>query len=675
MMDTFSKFNQKLSSNLSKILTGDYLFAVDVSGDELWETYLESFPPEHNRVFRERREHDCSCCRAFVREFGAVVAIIDNELVSIWKFDAESDRYQPSIDALNALVMSRPVRDVYVTKYPKHGTHHSNELQEDKSVRQWNHFYVELPARCVSSSRESEASIMGEYRASKDVFTRSLTEIDPSAVDTVLELIAESSLYKGAEWTNQLQALRGMQDEYLSLPEDRRDNYCWSKSMEVGSGLSRIRNHSIGVLLQDISAGKDVLESVKRYERIVAPSNYKRPKEIFTKRMVGQAQATVQELGLTESLPRKFARLTDVTVNNVLFADRDAVKAMSDGGVFEQLMSEARQSVKSFERAPAIGIDEFLSDVLPTATNLAVLLENKHSGRMVSLIAPVNVDAPTMFKWNNNFSWAYFGNVTDSLMKRNVALKGGDINAPLRFSIQWNDENVHNRSDYDAHCIEPDRNRIYYGAMKGKTGSLDVDITRPQSGIPAVENIAITRPTNGTYNFLVHNYAGRSGDTGFRAEIEFDGNIHEYNYPHRLQHKEDVKVADVTYKNGEFELHEHLESSTSTKQIWGLNSQQFHRVSLVTYSPNYWDEQRGIGHRHVFFMMAGAVNDETPNGFYNEYLRESFMEHKRVFAALGSKMKVAPDDEQLSGVGFSTTRSGAVIVRVDDSKVYKVIFN
>jgi len=587
-MNTFSEFNQKLSSNLSRILEAeDNLFIVDVDGDKLWETYLEGFLPQHNQIFRERREHDCSCCRSFLRQFGAVVAIVGNEITSIWNFETGSPKYQPAVDALNALVISRPIVDVYVTKETIHGTHHSNELLEDGNVRQWDHFHVKLPSKCVTRSGKSEESIMAEYRESKNVLKRALDEIRSDAVDTVLELISEASLYRGDEWAHSVGELRKMQAEYLAVPFDLRSNYCWTKSMQIGPALSRIRNHSIGVLLQDISEGKDVLDAVKRYEFIVAPSNYKRPKEIFTESMVKKAQEQIQELGLTESLPRRFAKLTDVKVNNVLFADRDAVKVMELGGVFAQLISEASQKPKNFDRAPVISITEFLSNVLPTASNIAVLLENKHASRLVSLIAPVNADAPSMFKWDNGFSWAYAGNLTDSAMKNRVASKGGKIDAPLRFSIQWNDENIHNQSDYDAHCQEPNRNLIYYGAMHGVTGSLDVDIIHPIRNEAAVENIAITQPANGTYFFLVHDYAARNGNSGFRAEIEFDGQIHEYSYPQRLQQGEKVRVADVKYKDGEFVLHNHLESSTSTRQVWGLSTQQFHRVSLITYSPNY----------------------------------------------------------------------------------------
>jgi len=49
------------------------------------------------------------------------------------------------------------------------------------------------------------------------------------------------------------------------------------------------------------------------------------------------------------------------------------------------------------------------------------------------------------------------------------------------------------------------------------------------------------------------------------------------------------------------------------------------------------------------------------------------MEHKRVFAALGSKMRVEQSGKQLSGLGFSSTKRNSLICKVDD-KAVKVIF-
>ena len=57
----------------------DLLYKVNISGDNLWDLYLDAFPEGTNKIYRERREYDCNTCRNFIRNIGNVVAIKDDE--------------------------------------------------------------------------------------------------------------------------------------------------------------------------------------------------------------------------------------------------------------------------------------------------------------------------------------------------------------------------------------------------------------------------------------------------------------------------------------------------------------------------------------------------------------------------------------------------------------------
>lgn len=678
----FKQMRTLLQNNFKEMTTGvTKFFEVDIDKDKLWELYLDSFPEGTNEIFRTRREYDGSYDRSFIRNFGNVVVIKNNQVKTIWDFETNDDKFQPVLNALNKYILSKTVSDVHVSKLKKIGVDKNFEHTDGKTI-EWNHFYLELPNQFVDNSSKSVAEIQGGYRDTRNVFKRSLDEITEESLLTVLELISQNSLYKGEEWKGALNEFLKLKKAYDKLStQSEKENYTWEQSVKVGGAIGRIRNHSIGTLLINISEGMDLDTAVRKYEVIVAPSNYKRPKAIFTQKMLDDAKKTIQELGYLESLSRRHATLDDITVNNILFSNKDSAKRIQGIDIFEDMSKDVAVSPMKFSKVEEVSVESFIENILPTATELELFFENKHSSNTVSLIAPENKESKTMFKWNNGFSWAYSGNITDSSMKENVKSAGGNVEGVLRFSIQWNDGD-YDGNDLDAHCVEPKGNHIYYGCKHNMrtTGQLDVDIINPQRNTPAVENITwtdINKMEEGVYKFFVNNYNHRGGRTGFKAEIEFNGQIFSFDYNKELRDSENVQVAEVTFnKTSGFSIKEKLPSNVSSKEVWNLKTNQFVPVSVVCYSPNYWDEQQGIGHRHYMFMLKDCISAEKPNGFYNEFLKEDLMQHKRVFEALGGKMAVKEVDDQLSGLGFSSTKRNELIVKVigQTERVVKVKF-
>lgn len=660
------------------------LFVIDVDKDKLYQTYLGSFPDGTNPIFKERTEHDCNCCKSFIRTVGNVVTIVDGEVVSIWDV-VVPNFYQEVANAMSAFVKADNIKGVFLSEFKTAGTDKNYSQDEDGNTLTWYHFHVDIPKKYIEST-----ALIGKKRGRMNedamVLHRSVFEITKDAADIVSELIAQGSLYRGEEHKKTVNLLVKLKKEFDKLPENKRSNWVWSKSIEIGAA-GRIRNTVIGTLLTDISEGKELEAAVKSFEAKVAPANYKRPTALVTKGMIQQAQKKVAELGLQDSLQRRHAVVEDISVNDVLFVDRSIKKRMD---VFDDMIAKVPAKTPSLKKVEEIGIDDFIANILPKADSLELLVENRHSGNFMSLLAPENKDSKCMLKWGNNFSWNYNGEVADSMRERVVAA-GGRVDGDLRFTHSWNHDG-NNQSLMDLHVFFPshsgytpdqkgngvhdkygNKNRVgWNNRTDDRTkGVQDVDYTsEPGKDVP-IENITFPDRKlmpEGVYILKIHNWKSRKAPkSGFKAEVEIDGTIYQYDYPKPLKHKEWVTVAKVTLRNGQFSI-EHCipEGSVSTRNVWGIDTNTYVRVNLVSLSPNHWNGNQ-VGNKHYMFFLDGCRTDDDSRGFYNEFLMDELTPNRKVFEVLASKMKVGPEGDQLSGLGFSSTKRDSIICRVKGS--------
>lgn len=296
------------------------------------------------------------------------------------------------------------------------------------------------------------------------------------------------------------------------------------------------------------------------------------------------------------------------------------------------------------------------------------------------LIAPSDPTAINLFKWSNKFSWSYNGEVADSIKER-VKKAGGKVEGDLCCRLAW-----FNYDDLDLHMIEPDRNEIYY-SNKGISrcgGMLDVDMNAGHGHTRTpVENIFYSsraKMKEGIYRLFVHNYRKREmANIGFVAEIDILGTVYQFSYTQNIADRAVVQVANIEYtvKNG-FRIIKSLPHSQIVGTAWGLQTNNFHQVSAITLSPNYWGP-RGAGNKHFFFLLKNCINDGTARGFYNEFLKEELNAHRKVFEVVGSKLKFSSaeaDQDQLSGLGFSSTQRNSLVCRVKGSfaRILKINF-
>lgn len=639
----FKSFAKQVNTRYNKLAQQE-LYTTDV---DLWEVYLKAFPEGTDPIYKTNTEHDCNCCKQFIRNIGKLVAIENGKTVTIWDVDAEYP-YNIVAKALDEAVKAAKITGIFRTKEDEYGSESSLQKLEGTNVKVWNHFFGAVHHKHRTNTPDKAR---GDYATTVQVFERGLKELAPAAVQQVRELIASNALYRGEEHSRAVNAFDTLQKAYNGLPEAERPAFLWALAT---SPAARFRNTVIGTLVDDLSQGKDLEAAVRSFEAKVAPANYKRTTALITPAMIKAATAKIEELGIEDALQRRLAKLSDVTINNVLWADNEAAAQMK-GGLHNLLMESVKPSVNE-DKLIEISIEDFMKSVLPTAKSMEVLVKNHHIGNLVALTAPMHTTPSNLFKWNNDFAWSYNGNMTDSIKERVKAAGGNVTNAKLRVSLAW-----YNYDDLDLHCETPDAQHIYFG---NKKGILDVDMNAGMGRTRTpVENMSFTQLHDGLYEFKVNQFSKReTSDTGFEIEIENEGKITSLTYAKDLRNETSftlqVKGGVVIDINPGA-----LDFGASSQPVWGIETEKFTRVETLMYSPNYWDDN-AVGNKHWFFILEGCKADSPMRGIYNEFLRSDLEQHRKVFEVLGERTKCEVVPEQLSGLGFSSTRGDTVLVQV-----------
>ena len=693
---------QAMNDHVKSLLKdGGILYRVNVTGEQLWDAYMQGF--ENDPVFRDPNSsvHNCNDCKHFIHRYANLVVLKDFEFKSIFDFpipEVEKEEYEKSITAMlnlvkNAKIVSQfcmTTDDLTRYSYTKCPTKYHSHLGICKSVKRYtkeeaekygvvkpnevrtfNHFYLELPNNVFVNSHDSSTSLTAKSVADKESLVKTMEEFSTDTITTVIELIEQNAILNGSSYLNSLKDLLLVKQGWLTTPKDKLEYWYWNISRSNKS-IRGIRGSVMGTLLSDIESGMDLVQACKSWNIKVDPINYTRAKSPITKTQIAIAQKFVEENNYVESFTRRCATMRDIEASEILHIHNSEKAPIS---IFDAVKTTTSNNNNKIDNAKEIAIEDFMKNILPSSTSVEVFFENKHKNNLVTLITAENKESKPIFQWSNNFSWTYIGNLSGkSQITQEVQKAGGVIDAPFRFSIMWN-EDGRSIVDFDAHCKYEVHEHIYYSNKRGHLtgGHLDVDMIRPSN--TGVENIYwkdLNTLKDGEYLFYINNFdCGRN--TGVKAELYTP--IGTFSYEINKGVKEDVVIAKVKVENRQIISIQHsIEPSIKSEEIYGLSTQQWHPVNLVCLSPNYW--QNNVGNKHYFFFIDGCKAEDSIRGFHNEFLCSDLTPHRKVLDVLAHTMQVKSTEDQLSGLGFNATVSDELIVRVKGSKnqIFKIKF-
>lgn len=706
------QFTDQLQEHFNKMCATGKLFRSSISGDKLWDLYLESF--EQDPVFRDPNSsvHKCNHCNNFMRRYGNIVAIVDNKVVSMFDFESSDPEYANTTVMLGEALRNAPIKEIFfetlaelkslpyescskhstvfqlgVKSNPKRYTtdeanKYTNGRVKPDQIVLFEHLFLMLPAAYVDMGNKSIDSIMAEYRDAKNVFQKAMEIISVDTFELVKDLINQGSLLDGQTHLYKIEQMIPLKKQYDKLSVSERDNWCWTTSYKLP--FAKFKNELMGVLCTELAEGVELNKAVQAWNKRVDPVNYMKTTAPITKKQIAEAEAFVTENGYTESFNRRFATIDDINVSEILHSNVGDT-TLKTASIFSGVKSTSTRHKRSeFDGIQEVPIEKFMKDILPGCTSVEAFLKNNHDGNMVSLTTAVDKNSKPIFKWSNNYSYTFNGNLAGkSQIKEAVKSQGGKVDGVLRFSIMWSDGNSDD-SDLDAHCVEPTGEEIYFSNKVSRTtgGNLDIDITQPlyhrNNNKDVVENItypSLQRMRDGRYTMFVRQFSNRNSK-GFTAEIEFNGELYSYTYNKPV--KGDIKVAYLILKNGEFTI-EHLlplnDGLGTSKEVYGLETNNFHKVNLICLTPNHWGDNN-VGNKHYLFMLDGCKSPTAIRSFHNENLLPELAEHRKVLEVLATTCMVESTDKQLSGLGFNATVKDELIVRLSGSfkRVIKIIF-
>lgn len=378
-------------------VSSDPIFTTDA--ENLYDIFLNNLPDE------ARQHYNCRACRDFVNRYGGLVTIdADGNVTPVmWRY-GRVEFFADSTTAVAHAVMHSKITGVFLTPLKKLGV---------PKTGVWNHMAVDVSRLIRYTDRIKTADQrMAELKQDHEILCNALRKYDIQSINTAINLLIPGSLARSEKFIAQAQWFKSVLYSKDNDTRAQHRNIVWRKVATAPAGYCHIPGSTLGSLLDDIQAGMDYDTIRDRFNKKVDPLNYQRPKAAPSTQNVQRAEKIFAELGLENSLKRRFAKLEEIPTIWRPTAD----EPKSSAGIFSRVKTKDEKPKTSRIIPPAVTMtwDKFQRTVLPTAKKIEFYVPAGYHS-YTAIVTAEDMDAPPIIAWDredarNPFSWYLYAN-------------------------------------------------------------------------------------------------------------------------------------------------------------------------------------------------------------------------------------------------------------------------
>ena len=364
------------------------LFTTDTDPDELWRVWLESIPAER------RAHYNCHCCRSFIQKYGGLVYVFSTAETAplLWEIEDPPPFFETAVEACDRLVGRAKVTGVFLwgEKERQWGT---------PECGGWTHLSGTPKCQCWSHPLLTAGHKSAELKQDYQILSHSLADYGPDVVAQAVRVLEAGAVYRSEKALGVAKWAADLHRRLDGLKGQRRANVLWLAVAQAPVGYCHLRSTVISTLLDDIKAGLPFDAISERWAKKLHPLQYQRPTAPPSSGAIAQAEKVFEAMGAASALNRRFATLADVQVK-LWVPKRDCIPddPKRQGGLFDHLRSD-KQPVKELDLPPVpITFDKFRREVLPTASEVEVLVPSV--GPFYGLVTAVDPEAKAILQWD-----------------------------------------------------------------------------------------------------------------------------------------------------------------------------------------------------------------------------------------------------------------------------------